>query len=201
MKLYYFPGACSMAPHIVLQEAGLPCELERVDLAQKLTQGGSDYFSINPKGCVPALQLDNGQILTEAQVIVQYLADQVPDRNLIPLAGSMARYRVMEWLSYIATDLQKGFAPLFNPATTDETRMTVHANLARQFDYLEEQLEAREYLAGERYTVVDAYLFTVLSWASFVEIDLGAWPALTAFLARIAARPAVRAAMKAEHLI
>lgn len=201
MKLYYFPGACSLAPHIVLQEAGIPCEIERVDLANKETASGQDFFAINPKGFVPALQLDNGQILTEAQVIVQYLADQVPDKHLVPPAGSFARYRLMEWLSYMATDLQKGFAPLFNPDTTDDTRRTVHANLARQFDYLAAQLEGSEYIAGDRYTVADAYLFTLLSWAGYVEIDLGEWPVLGAYLARIAARPAVRAAMVAERLI
>lgn len=201
MKLFYFPGACSMSAHIVLHEAGLPCELERVDLAKKTTQGGGDFFAINPKGFVPALQLDNGQILTEAQVIVQYLADLVPDKNLVPPAGSLARYRVMEWLSYIATDLQKGFAPLFNPDTTAETRQTVHANLAQQFDYLAARLEQFDYLAGERYTIADAYLFTVLSWAAYVELDLGAWPSLQVYLTRIAARPAVMAAMKEENLI
>ena len=201
MKLYYFPGACSLAPHIVLHEAGLSCEIERVDLATKVTSSGVDFLTINPKGFVPTLQLDSGQILTEAQVIVQYLADQAPDRNLVPLAGSLARYRVMEWLSYISSDLQKGFAPLFNPETTDETRITVHANLAQQFDFLAAQLSRTEYLAGDRYTIADAYLFTVLSWASFVEIDLGEWPELGEFLKRIAARPAVRVAMAAERLI
>lgn len=201
MKLYYFPGACSLAPHIVLHEAGLSCEIEKVDLATKVIGSGVDFLTINPKGFVPALQLDSGQILTEAQVIVQYLADQAPDRNLVPLAGSLARYRVMEWLSYISSDLQKGFAPLFNPETTDETRITVHANLAQQFDFLVAQLSRTEYLAGDRYTIADAYLFTVLSWASFVEIDLGEWPELGEFLKRIAARPAVRAAMAAERLI
>lgn len=201
MKLYYFPGACSLAPHIVLHEIGLPCEIEKVDLTNKMTQSGVDFLSINPKGFVPALQLDNGQILTEAQVIMQYLADQVPEKNLAPPAGSIARYRLMEWLSYIATDLQKGFAPLFNPETTDETRMTVHANLGRQFNYIAEQLEKSEYICGERFTIADAYLFTVLSWASYVEIDLSAWPTLAAYLVRIAARSAVKAAMVAERLI
>ncbi len=201
MKLYYFPGACSLAPHIVLHEAGLSCEIERVDLAKKETKSGVDFLTINPKGFVPALQLDNGQILTEAQVIVQYIADQAPDRNLVPLAGSLARYRVMEWLSYISSDLQKGFAPLFNPDTTDDTRKTVHANLARQFNFLATQLSKTEYLAGDRYTIADAYLFTVLNWASFVEIDLGEWPELGAYRARIAARPAVKAAMVAERLL
>lgn len=190
-----------MSAHIVLHEAGLPCELERVDLAKKLTQGGTDFLAINPKGFVPALQLDNGQVLTEAQVLVQYIADQVPEKNLVPPAGSMARYRVMEWLSYIATDMQKGFAPLFNPDTTAETRQTVHVNLARQFDYLAARLEKSDYLAGERYTIADAYLFTVLNWASYVEVDLSAWPSLEDYLERIAARPAVKAAMAAEHMI
>jgi len=200
MKLYYFPGACSLAPHIVLCETGVAYELESVDLTNKITASGVDFMTINPKGCVPALQLENGQILTEAQVIVQYLADQAPDKHLVPLAGSIARYRVMEWLGYISTDLQKGFAPLFNPDTTDATRTTVMLNLERQFDYLASHLENAEYLVGDRYTIADAYLFTVLSWAPYVEIDLAEWPELTGYLARIAQRPAVKAAMKAEGL-
>lgn len=200
MKLYYFPGACSLAPHIVLCETGLAHTLEKVDLTNKTTESGDDFLTINPKGFVPTLQLDNGQILTEAQVIVQYIADQAPDKHLVPLAGSLARYRVMEWLGYISTDLQKGFGPLFNPETTDATRATVHANLARQFDYVASRLEAAEYLVGDRYTIADAYLFTVLSWAPFVEVSLADWPELQAYLARIAQRPAVQAAMKAEGL-
>ena len=201
MKLYYFPGACSLAPHIVMCEAGLTGDIEKVDLANKVTEGGIDFLSINPKGFVPALQLDDGQIMTEAQVIVQYLADQAPEKNLAPPAGSIARYRLMEWLSYISTDLQKGFAPLFNPETTDETRVTVHENLARQFDYIAEQLDQSPYIAGERFSVADAYLFAVLGWASYVEIDLAAWPTLAAYLVRIGTRPAVKAAMVAERLI
>jgi glutathione S-transferase len=201
MKLYYFPGACSLAPHIVLCETGLSYKIEKVDLTNKVTETGEDFLSINPKGFVPALRLDNGQILTEAQVIVQYIADQAPAKNLVPLAGSLARYRVMEWLAYISTDLQKGFAPLFNPDTTDETRMTVEANLARQFDYVASKLEKSEYLVGDRYTIADAYLFTVLGWASYVEVDLDEWPDLDAYLGRIAERPAVQAAMKEEGLI
>jgi glutathione S-transferase len=176
-------------------------DIEKVDLATKITASGVDFTTINPKGFVPALQLNNGQILTEAQVIVQYIADQVPDKNLAPPAGSVARYRMMEWLSYISSDLQKGFAPLFNPETTDETRKTVHANLAVQFEFIAEQLEKTEYIAGDRFTVADAYLFTVLSWASYVEIDLGEWPKLGQYLARIVVRPSVKAAMIAERLI
>ncbi|MBS1187084.1 MAG: Glutathione S-transferase [Burkholderiaceae bacterium] len=201
MKLYYFPGACSLSPHIVLHELGLPFELERVDLANKVTESGDDFLTINPKGFVPALLLDNGLVLTEGPVIVQYLADQVPDKNLVPLAGSIARYRVMEWMNYIATDLQKGFAPLFNPATSDDTRMTVHANLARHFDIIESQLEKSAFIAGDRFTVADALLFAVLNWAQYVAIDLAPWPALPAYLTRIAERPAVKAAMVAEKLM
>ena len=201
MKLYYFPGACSLAPHIVLCETDMHFDTEKVDLGTKITASGADFMTINPKGFVPALQLNNGQILTEAQVIVQYLADQVPDKNLAPPAGSVARYRMMEWLSYISSDLQKGFAPLFNPETTDEARKTVQANLAAQFEFIAEQLERTEYIAGDRFTVADAYLFTGLCWASYVEIDLGEWPMLGQYLARIAIRPSVKAAMIAERLI
>jgi len=200
MKLYYFPGACSLAVHIVLHEAGIPCEIERVDLGKKCTASGADFLAINPKGFVPALQFDNGSVLTEAQVIMQYLADQTPEKYLVPPAGSMARYRQMEWLSYIATELHKGFAPLFNPATTDASRQTIQTNLARQFDYVAAQLAKTGHIASERFTVADAYLFTILSWAPYVEIDLGEWPELTAYLARIAARPGVKAAMMAEGL-
>jgi glutathione S-transferase len=201
MKLYYFPGACSLAPHIVLHEAGLPCELERVDLTKKVTKSGADFLSVNPKGFVPALLLDNGQVLTEAQVIMQYLADQAPDKNLAPPAGSMARYRLMEWLNYIATELHKGFGPLSNPDTAETTRKTIQENLARQFAYLAAQLEKTEYIAGERFSIADAYLFTILGWAQYVEVDLSAWPVLGRYLMRIAARPAVKAAMVAERLI
>ena len=201
MKLYFFPGAGSLSPHIVLRELGMRFNLERVDLSNKITENGEDFLTINPKGCVPTLQLDNGQMLTEGPVIVQYLADQMPDKNLIPPAGSMARYRVMEWLNYIATDLQKGFAPLFNPDTTDETRITVHANLAQHFDYIAAQLEKSAHIAGDRFTVADALLFTVLGWAPYVAVDLEPWPALQAYLDRIAERPAVRSAMIAENLI
>ncbi|RJX30262.1 MAG: glutathione transferase GstA [Oxalobacter sp.] len=201
MKLYYFPGACSLAPHIVLRETGITHEIERVDLTNKVTETDADFLGINPKGFVPALQLNNGQILTEAQVLVQYIADQTPDKHLVPLAGSLARYRVMEWLGYIASDLQKGFAPLFNPDTTDVTRTTVQLNLARQFDYVASHLETAAYLVGDRYTVADAYLFTVLNWADYVDIDLAEWPELVAYQQRIAHRPAVQAAMMAEGLL
>ena len=201
MKLYYFPGACSLSPHIVLHELGLPVELERVDLVSKMTESGDDFLAINPKGFVPALQLGNGQVLTEGPVIVQYLADQVPDKNLIPPAGSMARYRVMEWLNYIATDLQKGFAPLFNPDTNDDTRATVHGNLTQHFEYIASQLAKSAHIAGERFSVADALLFVVLNWAQYVALDLAPWPALQAYLLQIAARPAVKAAMQAEGLI
>jgi glutathione S-transferase len=201
MKLYYFPGACSLAPHILLCETGVPYTLERVDLSNKLTENGTDYMTINPKGFVPALELSNGQILTEAQVLVQYIADQFPDKHLVPLAGSLARYRVMEWLSYIATDLQKGFAPLFNPETTDATRLTVQLNLSRHFDYIAGHLEEANYLVGDRYSIADAYLFTILNWAPYVEVDLGEWPVLGDYVAGIAQRPAVQAAMTAEQLM
>ena len=201
MKLYYFPGASSLASHIVLCALGLPYELERVNLARKETESGEDFFSITPKGFVPALQLDDGQVLTEGPVILQYMADLVPDRNLVPLAGSMARYRVMEWLSYIASDLQKGFAPLFNPETNDATRITVHTNLGGHFDIIAAQLEETAFIAGDRFSVADALLFAVLNWAQYVELSLERWPVLQAYLEKIAAMPAVRQAMVKEWLI
>ena len=201
MKLYYFPGACSLAVHIVLEEIGLPYEMIRVDLAKKTTENSKNYFEINPKGFVPALELDNGQVLTEAQVIVQYLADQNPDSYLIPPMGSIARYRVMEWLSYIAMEVQKGFGPLFNPNTSEETRKTVISNLINYFDFISESLGDKDYLCGDRYTIVDAYLFTILNWTRFVEVDLTPWKKLRRYMARIMKRPAVKQAMTSEKMI
>ncbi len=201
MKLYYFPGACSLAPHIVLCALDCPYALERVNLAKKVTESGEDFFSINPKGFVPVLQLDDGQVLTEGPVILQFLADQVPDKNLVPLAGSMARYRVMEWLNYISSDLQKGFAPLFNPETNDATRITVHTNLGGHFDIIAAQLQETPFIVGDRFTVADALLFTVLNWAQYVELSLDRWPVLQLYLTKIADMPAVKQAMAEEDLL
>jgi glutathione S-transferase len=201
MKLYFSPGACSLSPHIVLREAGLAFDTEKVDLGSKQTASGTDYRTINPKGSVPALQLDDGQVLTEGPAVVQYLADRVPEKQLAPAMGSMERYRLMEWLNFISTELHKGFSPLFNPKTPDATKSMAQEALAARFDLIAAKLEQSEYLTGSQFTVADAYLFTVTRWSQYVGIDLGRWPALQRYLERVAARPAVRAAMLAEGLI
>jgi glutathione S-transferase len=200
MKLYYTPGACSLAPHIVLREAGLPFDLAKVDLQAKRTESGEDYSAINPKGSVPALGLDDGSVLTENAVILQYLADRSPAAGLIP-AGGIARYRLLEWLNFIATEVHKGFGPLWNPATPAEYKTTTRETLGKKFDYLQNALQGRDWIAGEDFTIVDAYAFTVLNWTAMHEIDLSRWPGLTAFQGRVANRPAVRAALIAEGLI
>ena len=201
MKLYFFPGACSLAPHIALREAGLKFETEKVDLKAKKTASGGDYLAVNPKGYVPALTLDNGQTLTEAGAIVQYIADQAPAAKLAPAAGTMDRYRVHEWLGYINSEVHKGFGPFFVPGTSDEAKATAKANLGKRFGFVQQALEGREFLVGDQFTVADAYLFTVLGWTRIVGIDLGEWPVLKAWHAKIAHRPAVQAAMRAEGLI
>lgn len=201
MKLYFSPGACSLSPHIVLREAGYAFDLEKVSLADKKTASGADYRAINPKGYVPALQLDNGEVLTEGPAIVQYLADVKPESKLAPVAGTMERYRLLEWLNFISTELHKGFSPLFKPGTPEETKQTLRSLLATRLDFVEAQLQKHEYLAGNQFTVADAYLFTVLSWTPYLQFDLGRWPAMQEYSQRIAARPAVRAAMMAEGLI
>ncbi len=201
MKLYYSPGACSLSVHIALQEAGLPYDLEAVDLKAKKTKGGTDYLTINPKGSVPALALDDGGVLTEAANVVQYVADKAPGTKLAPAAGSKERYRMMEWLNYIATELHKGFSPLFKPNTPDAYKTIVKENLAKQFAYLDKQLAGRNYLMGENFTVADGYLFTILNWSNHHQIDLGAYPNVKAFMARVSARPKVQEVLKSEGLI
>lgn len=196
MKLYYFPGACSQAPHIILLETGLPFEAVKVDLRTKRLETGEDYFAINPKGAVPALELDDGSILTENAVVLQYIADLAPDARLILPYGTLARYRVLEWLNYIATELHKGFAPLFHPA--GEPRAHVIEQLSAKFDYVAQRLGAGPWLGGDAFAVADAYLFVILGWARVFHIDLARWPALADFRARMAERPAVRAALHAE---
>lgn len=200
MKLYYSPGACSLSPHIVLREAGLPFDLERVDLKTKQTETGADYRSVNPKGYVPALRLDDGGILTEGPAIVQYIADLVPDRRLAPAAGTLERYRLMEWLNFISTELHKGFSPLFNPKAADDWKTLVRGLLGQRLDLVAQHLADRPFLLGETFMVPDAYLFTVLGWGKWVDIDIGRWPALKSYAERIADRPAVRAALAAEKL-
>ncbi|WP_114193824.1 glutathione transferase GstA [Edaphovirga cremea] len=200
MKLYYKPGACSLSPHIVLREAGLDFTIEKVDLASKKTERGDDYLEVNPKGQVPTLQLNDGSILTEGVAIVQYIADQKPDRQLLPEVGTLARYHALEWLNYIATELHKGFTPLFNPRTPDEYKTIARETLDKKFAYVNDVLGKQQYLLGARFSVADAYLFTVLGWAKALKFDLGAWPNISAYLGRVAARPAVDAALTAEGL-
>jgi glutathione S-transferase len=198
MKLYYSPGACSQAPHIALIETGLPFELAKVDLAAKRLESGENYFAINPKGAVPALQLDDGEILTENAVVLQYIADRAPDAALIPPFGTIARYRLLEWLNYIATELHKGFAPLFHPAGSEADKAAARDTLTAKFDYVAAQLGDGPFLTGAAFTIADAYLFVVLRWTRIFHIDLARWPALAAFVARVAERTAVQTALHAE---
>jgi glutathione S-transferase len=200
MKLYYSPGACSLSPHIVLIEAGIPFTAEKVDLKSKKTANGADFLQINDKGAVPALQLDDGRVLTEGAVIVQYLADQKPESGLAPRAGSFERYQLAELLNYIASEVHKGFSPLFNPAISADAKAAALANLHKKFDWLTGRLGSHAYLMGEDFTVADAYLYTVLSWSTRLGIDLSKWRVLAAFVARVAQRPKVRAAREAEGL-
>lgn len=201
MKLYISPGACSLAPHIVLLEAGLPFELERVDLKAKVTASGADFTAINSKGYVPALALDNGQVLTEGAAILQYLADQKPEANLAPAAGTLARYQLQEWLTFISSEVHKPLATMFNPAQSADWKAAVTASLGKRLDWLSAQLEGKEYLLANQFGVADAYLFTVLNWSNFVGFSLANWPLVQAFMARVAARPQVQAALKAEGLV
>ncbi len=201
MKLYYSPGACSLSPHIVLREAGLPFTLEKVNLKSKKTESDADYTRINPKGYVPALQFDDGTTLTEGPAIVQWVADQAPEKHLAPAAGTMERYHLIEWLNFISTEIHKSFSPLFNPATPDAVRQERKDTLARRFDYLQQQLGAKPFLTGNHFTVADAYLFTVLGWSKYVDLDLGKWPKLADYVARIGARPKVQEALVAEKLV
>ncbi len=200
MKLYYAPGACSLAPHIALTEMGLAHATARVDLRTHKLEDGSDYYAINPKGYVPLLELDDGARLSEVAVILQYIADRKPG-TLAPGFGGMDRYRVMEWLNFIATELHKQFAPLWYPTTPDATREALRARLAARFDYLAPTLAAQPYLTGSAFTIADAYLFTILNWSAVLKVDLAPWPALTQYLARVSSRPAVRATLIAEGLV
>ncbi len=199
MKLYFASNACSLSPHIALRESGLSFELERVDLKTKRTASGEDFLAVNPKGYVPALRLDDGQVLTEGAVIVQWIADQRPESGLIPPAGTMARYRVQEWLHYIATELHKGFAPLYSKITPEEVKAAVREKLAARFAFLGAAVETQPYLMGETFTVADGYAFyTLRSWKRSVRPELPS-PSLQDYFARILARPAVIAALDAER--
>lgn len=201
MKLYYTPSACSMAAHIALRETGQKFEIVKVDLRQHKTESGADYYQINPRGYVPALALDHGQVLTEDAVILQYIADRKPDSGLAPQAGTMERYRLMEWLNFISSEIHKTLGALFNPKITPEWKDNQIALFGRRCDYLVQELGRKPYLMGDKFTVADAYLFTILGWADYFKLDMGKWPTLQEYARRIAARPAVKDAMRAEGLI
>lgn len=201
MKLYYSPGACSLSPHIVAAEAGIPVELEKVNLAEKKTESGKDYNAINPKGYVPALGFDDGSVLTEGPAIVQYLADQKPASGLAPAAGTIERYRLQEWLTFIGTELHKNFGPLFNKASPDDAKQTAKTNIAKRLAYLNDKLAGVKYLMGETFTVADAYAFTILNWTNFTGIDLKPYPNVGAYMGRVGARPKVQEALRAEGLL
>ena len=201
MKLYYAPGACSLSPHIALREAGLDFTLEKVDLKSKKTASGADFLAVNAKGYVPALQLDNGQVLTEGPAIVQYVADQKPQSGLAPAAGTIERYRLAEWLNFITSELHKSFSPLFNAEAAPAWKDAARANIAKRLDLIERHLDGKQFLLGDRFTVADGYLFTVLNWSGWTKFDLSKWPRVQAYLARIAERPKVREALAAEGLL
>ena len=201
MKLYYSPGACSLSPHIALEEAGLPYEAVLAPTKTKTLPDGSDYRKINPLGYVPYLVLDDGTGLPEGPAIVQYIADQAPAKRLAPPNGSLARYRLQSWLNFIGTELHKGFGPLFNPASPDEVKAAAKERLATRLKWVDEQLAGKTWLMGDDFSVADGYLFTVTNWAKPMQIDLSPYPNLVAWRARVAARPAVQAAMKAEGLL
>jgi glutathione S-transferase len=201
MKLYYSPGACSLSPHIALLEAGLPYDLVKVDLKAKKLENGDDYLKVNPKGQVPALGLDSGELVTEGPVIVQMIADKAAAKNLAPARDSAERYRLQEWLNFITAELHKNFSPLFQPAIPDEVKNFFRERLMGKFKYLDGALAGNDYLMGEQFTVADGYLFTMLSWADRMKFDLSALPNLLAYKARVAARPKVQEALTKEGLM
>ena len=201
MKLYFAPGACSLSPHIVLREAGLPFTAVKVNGKTKELEGGGDYRAVNPKGYVPALGLDDGSVLTEGPAIVQYIADQAPASKLAPANGTIERYRLQEWLNFITSELHKQFSPLFDASYPEELKAKQREKISGRLDWVAQQLGNKPYLMGDAFTVADAYLFTVIGWGQWVGIDLATWPLLKAYHQRVAARPKVREAMVAEGLI
>lgn len=201
MKLYYAPGACSLSPHIVANELGIALKLEKVDTKAKRTESGADYWQINPKGYVPALELDSGELLTEGPAIVQYLGDQRPDANLLPANGTFERVRLQEMLGYINSEIHKSYSPLFKDDTPEQTRTERKAYLQRRYELIEKILAKQPWLLGDRFSAADAYLYTVTRWANAVKLDLSAFPQLSAFQERVAARPAVQAALSSEGLL
>jgi len=198
MKLYFAPEACSLSPHIVLRELGIPFDLIKVDTKTKKTSAGADFTAVNPKGYVPVLELDNGQRLTEGPAIVQYLADQKPSANLAPANGSFERSRLQEWLNFISTEIHKSFSPLFNAAMPEPAKEIFKDKIAQRFAFVAEALAGKDYLLGAQFTVADAYLFTVTRWAKYFDIDVKRWPALARYMQRIGDRPAVVSALDAE---
>ena len=200
MKLYYSPGACSLSPHIALLEAGLPHDLVKVDLRAKKLENGDDYLKVNPKGQVPALQLDSGELVTEGPVIVQMIADKA-GKGLAPARDSAERYKLLEWLNFITAELHKNFGPIFSPALADDAKAFFKDRVMGKFKYIESELAGRDYLMGKQFTVADGYLFTMLSWAERMKFDLSAMPNLLAYKARVAARPKVQEALTREGLM
>jgi glutathione S-transferase len=201
MKLYYSPGACSLSPHIALREAGLDFTLQKVDTKSKTLDGGGDYWAVNGKGYVPALEMNDGARLTEGPAIVQYIADLNPGSKLAPAAGTLERVRLQEWLNFITTELHKGFTPLFGADTPEEYKAIARKKLGARFDWLSTQLEGKSYLTGDTFTVADAYLFVILNWGAHVGIDIGQWPTLKAYQGRVGGRPKVQEALRAEGLL
>jgi glutathione S-transferase len=201
MKLYYSPGACSLSPHIVLREAGLKFDLIKTDLATKKTESGADFYAINPNGYVPALEITPGDVLTEGPAIVQYIADQAPAAKLAPANGTRERYTLQSWLNFITAEIHKSFGAMFNPAAPDEAKAISRKNIETRYAAVDKHLAQKDYLMGANFSVADVYLFVTLTWTSYVGIDVAQWPSLARFRDRIAARPAVQAALKAEGLV
>ncbi|MEQ1526429.1 MAG: glutathione transferase GstA [Gallionella sp.] len=201
MKLYYAPGTCALASHIALEETGQPFEIDRINVPTKTTASGEDFMQINPKGYVPAVKLDDGNILTEGAVILQYIADQNPNTGLAPMPGTMERYRLQEWLNFIGSEVHKTYSPMFNKAVAEDYKVIARTLLAKRLSYVEAELADKLFLMGDTFTIADAYLFTVLRWSERVNFDLKPFPNIQSYLARIAVRPSVQAAMKAEGLI
>jgi len=201
MKLYYTPGACSLSPHIALLEAGLPYDLVKVDLRAKKLENGDDYLAVNPKGQVPALALDSGELVTEGPVIVQMIADQVAGKNLAPARDTAERYKLLEWLNFISSEVHKSFGPLFSPVLADDAKAFFKDRVMGKFKYIDGALAGRDYLMGKQFTVADGYLFTMLSWADRMKFDLSGMPNLVAYKDRVAARPMVKEALTKEGLM
>ena len=201
MKLYYSPGACSLSPHIALCEAGLPYDLVKVDLKAKKLENGDDFLKINPKGQVPALALDSGEIITEGPVIVQMIADKAAGKNLAPARDSAERYKLLEWLNFVGTELHKNFGPMFSPVLADDAKAFFKDRVMGKFKYLDGVLAGRDYLMGKQFTVADGYLFTMLAWADRMKFDLSGLPNLLAYKARVGARPMVQQALTKEGLL